>query len=185
MLMIAVGVTILLIPISANAMKYYVKPYSSPNSDCPPDKACYTLNEYAYNHTDLFYLHPDNATLVFLDGAHILIYNLSITHIQNVTITAANNTGDSINVRLYVLKRISLVNVSYVDFENIAINGAKFALSPNIEIINAKSFLQYHFVVRDCHIILHASNVALVKSNYTKSLSGILGTNVTRVYNCS
>ena len=114
-LIVALGTVLVLhvlIPTSSNAKKYYVKSTSTPNSHCPPDSGCYTLNEYAYNHTNLFRNHPDNVTLIFMEGSHILFYDLSITHIQNVTITVANVTGDNINARLFVLKKISLVNVS-------------------------------------------------------------------------
>ena len=60
---------------------YYVKPH---NASCPPNSECHTLNDYIANSSQYF---TNFTTFSFLSGMHLAKKSLSVSGVQNLTLT--------------------------------------------------------------------------------------------------
>ena len=113
-------VTILLCPLSPEAQKYYVTPTPPPNPDCPLDQPCHTLSYYASNASSLFN-DRENVSLLFLDGVHnnIMDISLVISRVQSLTIAGVNESLDDKNPRASIQFTLRMTNVSVLTVNNI------------------------------------------------------------------
>lgn len=97
----------------------FVRP--SENQTCPA-QPCLTLNDYARQANQYFL---DNTTFVFLSGVHRLDIRLRLENISNVSLIVLNEAQDD-TVQVFLSP---LVNITWVDCENIVISGLVFVLS--------------------------------------------------------
>ena len=97
----------------------FVRP--SENQTCPA-QPCLTLNDYARQANQYFL---DNTTFVFLSGVHRLDIRLRLENISNVSLIVLNEAQDD-TIQVFLSP---LVNITWVDCENIVISGLVFVLS--------------------------------------------------------
>ncbi len=67
----------------------------------------------------------DNTTFVFLSGVHQLDIHLRLENVSNVSLIVLNEAQDD-TVQVFLSP---LVNISWIDCDNIVINGMVFVLS--------------------------------------------------------
>ena len=122
-------VTILLCPLSPEAQEYYVTPTPPPNPDCPLDQPCHILSYYASNASSLFN-DRENVSLLFLDGVHnnIMDISLVISRVQSLTIAGVNESLDDGNPRASIQFTLRMTNVSVLIVNNIQLQQSDLIL---------------------------------------------------------
>ena len=110
--------------------EYYVTPTPAPNPYCPHDKPCHTLNEYARNSSS-FFNNQTSIVLFFLNGRHKLTScDLLISKIESINFTVAQSNFKPQAI-IQMDWRISIVNVSVVNFHYLMIFSLNQSYTPN------------------------------------------------------
>ena len=120
--------------------EYYVTPTPAPNPECPHDKPCHTLNEYAQNSSS-FFNNQTSIVLLFLNGRHNLTScNLLISKLDSVNFTGG------LSKPLVIVQnswKISFVNAAVVHIQNLIIISNRTDRAYAFEIIDAREFNCY------------------------------------------
>lgn len=161
------------VPIQDKEIEYYVTPTPAPNPDCPLDKPCHTLNEYAQNSSSFF----DNQTsiiLLFMNGQHNLTScKLLLSKLDSVNFTAAVSNFDILKpqVIIRINLKISLKNAAVVHIQNLKILSSRPYGKDALEIINAREFNCYQVVFflgqRSVIYLQNVHAISLTQSHYT------------------
>ena len=97
-------------------LQYYVTP-SSPNSDCPPNRPCLTINEYAQNSSHMFG-NRTNVHFLFLNGVHNLTAQpLQIRDVGHLKMAGMNNSFNIDNPKVTI---DILCHTCYLVFANVS-----------------------------------------------------------------
>ena len=86
--LVVLGVHVLFLNHCCDAATFYVSTRLPPNSDCPNDGLCFTLEQYASNQS--YFKGEENVTLIFLQGTHHLNQDLNIMNVQNLILESAH-----------------------------------------------------------------------------------------------
>ena len=87
---------LLLSPASCGTVEYYVTPTQPSNLNCPQDKPCYTLDEYALKYSDQLSNQEGDVRLFFLNGVHTLSHNLTVSNTDSLYLSALDDPLDNI-----------------------------------------------------------------------------------------
>ena len=110
---------ILCCALSINAKTVYIRPFE--NITCPTEP-CLTFNDYA-TESDQFI--SDNTALILLPGDHLLDIQLQVENVSNISLSTLRDQLEN-SVRVFLSP---LVNISWLDCDNVEISGLTFVLS--------------------------------------------------------
>ena len=97
-----------LCPVKTSCEQFYIVPSTNHSSLCP-SQPCLTLNQYAENASEYNY---SNMTLILLEGNHSLEYELSITNLTEISISAQQ--GDTVTITCSYPGKLVVADVDYL-----------------------------------------------------------------------
>ena len=136
-------------PTQVRVAEYYVTPTPAPNPECPRDKPCHTLNEYAQNSSS-FFNNQSSIVLLFLNGRHNLTScDLLISKIDFINFTGAVSNFNMLKLQVVIQIDwiIRLVNASAVHMHNVVIISSQPYTTNALEIIDVAEFTCYQVTI--------------------------------------
>ena len=150
------------------AVNFYV--YTTESPGCPKDQPCYTLNQYAQNHS-IFQNYTD-ISLLFSRGIHELSsHTLHISGVHAVTISGSTPTGNSGKPILDIKKNdISFEKLSVLRIKNVILFGRSKG-KQSIQLTNIASILFHSVKIENCFYVLAAVGDITSENNSGKQRS--------------
>ena len=149
---------------------FYVNPTLNPNPDCPKDKPCHTLDEYALN-SRKYFESSSNLSLIFLKGVHNLTSSdLIFSDIKEIHLTSF---GVIANIQIKDGQGMIFENLSRLRLSHLSIASTKVSES-RIKLFNVLYYNQQHLtvLVSEFHLV-NVVSVFISDSNYTNSFLNI------------
>lgn len=158
--------------------EFYVTPAPAPNPDCPKDKPCHTLNEYALNF-DQYFANVTKISFLFVNGdsEYFLNENLTITGKVEITLDTVNQY-DIASVTVDQKCSFLFADVTNIHLANLVIDtdccGSE--TKPGLQVTNAGMFAGQNIAINSK---TYLSDIPLIKLQGSLFTHDILEINMT------
>lgn len=180
------------------AVEYYVTPTPTPNPECPVDKPCHTIDEYAQRSSE-FFNDQASISLLFLNGIHNLTFgSIMITDIKLFEMNSlrairgvyTNYPNFTVSIRIMCEEcNITVQNGDLVKLEHIlVISNADYRdqTRTTIRMVNISAVRKNIVALQKCNVVLYnVSNAELLEAEYDQSLLSIIAPSTTSVIEVS